>query len=186
MPKLSWTLITFILYSVIIVSVFVLSGKHGQKTLYDKYLIKSDGAVIYVSNLTRAVAFYHDFLDFPLSALEQGDQDSAHCVDLPGRKKLFLEPAPQGVSTADYIRPTAILIRVRNGFDQLHRELLARHGGSAESVKDVSAWQSIPAGSLSEIFEGRWGAQFAARDYDGNILLFYRPKKSLFRSITKR
>jgi catechol 2,3-dioxygenase-like lactoylglutathione lyase family enzyme len=180
MSRTSQPVLVFSCYTAIIILVCAYSGVAARKTLYDKYLIKPEGAVIHVADVDRAIDFYRDVLDFSLAESDQ-DTEGERSLSLLGKKKLFLEPVPTRDGSG-YQRPSAaaILIRVRNGFEKLHQELIARLGAPPQHIGHANYWESMQPGTISEIFQGQWGNQFAVCDPDGNMLVFYRPRRLLF------
>ncbi|HQH27717.1 MAG TPA: VOC family protein [Oligoflexia bacterium] len=185
MSRTLQSVLVFFCYVAIILCVAVYSGRTGQKTLYDRYLIKPEGAIIQVADIERSVSFYNTVLDFPLA--DSRDSQTTRSFVLPGPRRLILEAVPARQSDTDnqtdsrnLPRSAAVLIRVRNGFEKLHKEYASRLGRPAQPITNTSYWDDMQPDSISEVFHGEWGIQFAVRDPDGNMIVFYRPRRLLF------
>jgi catechol 2,3-dioxygenase-like lactoylglutathione lyase family enzyme len=182
MSRRTQSILLFFSYTIIIVGVFVWSGKFREKTLYDKYTIYPESTVMRVSDLDKAKSFYSQVLDFPLLK-GKGYPPSQNIVgfQLPGKRKLFLQAAPCASNCDGAAHSSeALLVRVRNGFMKLHRELAPRFDKPEQKIEQVNYWDTVAPGGITEIFDGNWGKQFVVSDYDGNLLIFYRPHKGLF------
>jgi catechol 2,3-dioxygenase-like lactoylglutathione lyase family enzyme len=181
MSRGTQSILLFLSYTIIIVGVFVYSGKTREKTLYDKYTIYPESTVMRVSDLDKAKSFYSQVLDFPLLK-SKGSPPAQNIVgfQLPGKRRLFVQSTPC-LSDCERVNRSseALLVRVRNGFMKLHRELAARFDRPEQKIDQVNYWDTMTAGGITEIFDGNWGKQFVISDYDGNLLIFYRPKKRL-------
>ena len=176
MARIAQPLLTVAAYSVIIIVVFAFSGRSAEKTLYDRYLIKAEGEVLPVTDVKRALAFYHKVLDLPVD--ETPKKHQVPSVLLPGKQRLFMQQVPD---TPDHFmpRPAAVVVRVRNGFERLHTDFLRRLAQPTREITKAHYWENMSPGSISQIFIGQWGRQFAVCDYDGNTLMFYRRAKLL-------
>ena len=178
-------LTVFLSYAGVIVATLIASGLYREKTLYDNYLINMEGGIFEVSDLKVSADFYKNVLNFtefkgkipPMPSLELTFQ-------LPGKKKLFLVSAPQS-STPTPAGRSGTVIRVRNGFEKLHSDLLSRLGQSLPAASNVNTnnfWENMKAQTISEIFTGPWGQHFVVCDPDRNMLIFYGPGRILFGS----
>ena len=164
----------FLSYTVLILAVFFFSGKIDEKTLYDRYVIRLEGATFRVTDLERSRGFYSNVLDFTLDA--ESEDDSLAVIELPGKKWLFLRKDSEQNSTGSSPRPIGtgqIVVRVRNGFDSLHVHLLARSGKKEQPL--VADQPEFPRESISEIVKRPWGREFIVSDPDGNRLVFFKP-----------
>jgi len=160
------------------VGTFWISGSlTGRATLYDQYLVRLEGAVISTSNVELATKFYSEVLDLP--SIRQGVSSEVVGFQLPGDRRLFLRHTKRkalNIGDDDGV----IAIRVRNGFEKLHRQIVSRSAAPAVALsKDnyLDAISILPGGRVSEILELEGGAEFLVKDFDGNKLVYFEPKK---------
>ena len=162
-----------VLYTIIICGTLWWTSTITQVTVYDKYLVRFDGVRLGVSNIGKAVAFYDEVLNFlrpskpKLSTASDGapevNEVSAEFF-LPDKRRLYLEQSEQTPGA----RTPEIILRVRNGFEPLHREILVR-------VKRFSS-DTSPIASVSPVQKQPWGEEFVVTDPDGNIIVFRKAK----------
>ncbi len=163
-------------YTVIVVATLWWTSSVTSVTIYDKYVVRFEAVSLSCSEPARTAMFYRDVLNFlPISASAQ----TLHTPDrigfqLPDKRKLLFERTAQHGPVSEH---PAVVLRVRNGFERLHRELrdrlsrfLAEHppaGGHTVRVQ--------PA--VSPIHSQPWGEEFSVDDEDGNTFIFLQPKR---------
>lgn len=204
------TSLTFIAYLTISIVTMAFSGMISSKTIYDTYYARQAGAIVSVSDLTQAKNFYGSTLNFasldkPSSLVINADvpTDSQPTYSLryytlpsytlPGGSVIILSPN----TSSDSANRSNILVKVRNGFHDLHKTIVERHGNEAVEItwdeydptilreyqKDLRRNLSqgkLPAegdqsdnGLISRIIKRTWGEEFIALDPDGNAITYY-------------
>ena len=171
------TLGLFASYAVVILGTLFWSGRTVEKTLYDKYIIYLEGAILPTEDQKASAEFYGQVLDFNNLGQSLTPAFGPNAFLITEKKKLFLRPVTSGHNSGP-----VLLVRVRNGFKQLHRELLRRYNNEAQQVEPGSAIDEIQAGKVSQIFSGTRGDQFVVSDPSNNRILFYRHRLRLFGS----
>lgn len=166
-------LLTVISYVAVIVGVIVWSGQTVEKTLYDKYIIYWEGAILPVSSIAQARAFYRDVLNF--TEVDTPESGTAAAFLITPKKRLLLQATPQPPADG-----TVLIVRVRNGFGKLHDELVKRTHSEIEVLNPAQAIDAIHPGQVSQVYQGPWGKQFVIRDTDHNRIVFYEPFRKLF------
>ena len=163
----------------VICGVCVWSGRFAERTIYDRYIVRFESTSIPVRDREVARDFYSRVLNFtPLPA--QHDTDKLIGFQLPEKRRLVLElrdATGTQPKAADESNTGLLVLRVRNGFEKLHEELVNRSGCTTQPVTPTNYLSNTKPGCISEIFEGERGWEFAVSDPDGNHLLFYRPKR---------
>lgn len=175
MSRTTQTIAIIISYTVVILGTLVWSGRTVEKTLYDKYIIYLEGAIMPVSKEGRSVDFYGEVLNFNQVPSKKLRQFGKRAFLITQKKRLYLQPE----NGEPHYGPV-LLVRVRNGFDKLHAELLRRYPGSPQQIDPKQAIQQIRAGHVSQVFRGKRSDQFIVSDPDNNRILFYRHKLRLF------
>ena len=105
-------------YTAIIIGVFFISGLGQDRGLQDKFLIRSRGTVLRVTNLARSANFYQALLNYELPLIEEGSKELQ--FQTPDGTFLYLSEISGNQSG------TTVAMNVRNGFFKLHAELLQR------------------------------------------------------------
>ncbi len=169
------TLGLFLSYGVVIIGTLFWSGKTVEKTLYDKYIIYLEGAVLPTSDQKASAEFYGQVLDFNPAGPDSAPTFGPTAFLITEKKRLYIHP-----TVSEHRHGPVLLVRVRNGFKQLHEEILKRYGTEAQRVEPGSAIDEIEAGKVSQIFRGTRGDQFVVSDPSNNRILFYRHRRQLF------
>ena len=173
-----------VLYTAIIGGAVYWSGKFTSRTLYDKYIVLLEGVEIPVKNLDKAAYFYRNVLDFrPIYRDKEGKSDILGFELLEGRK-IFLNPIRSGDAQSgaptdppEVSDPSVVVLRVRNGLEQLQQELVRKSKRSAPTLSASDSANKVPRGRVSNIVVRPYGEEFYVKDLDGNVLVFYRPNK---------
>lgn len=173
----------FLTYTAIVIAVLYWSGRVSEKTLYDKYIISLDGTAMPITDKNGAARFYSQVLNFdPIwKEDEQSEQKSIIGFELPGKRHIVLDFSDDQPPRARQIYSVMPVIRVRNGFDKLHAELVRRSASPAQPVAHGNHFQVLPPATVSEVFDGPLGSEFVVTDLDGNRLLFYRRHRRIFK-----
>lgn len=171
--------ITAAAYSLIIAATFWWSsGVVEKKSLYDRYIVNVEGGVLSVSDIGRAVNFYTDVLDF--SPVRKKGEDGVIGFKFNNRQVLYLSLTPGTPQRPPGLQ--TVILRVRNGFDKLHRALLTRRGNKAVQLRENSYrgdLERMAPGAVSEVAELPWGREFVVKDPDGNTFIFYSARRIL-------
>lgn len=162
-------------YPLVIFVCVLWSSTTVEKTLYNRFIIYPEGLILPSEDIEASQTFYSEILDLPaITPAGRFEKLSEHSIKLAEQHTIFLQKS----SSED--RSPIILIRVRNGFHDLHRELLLRFRSDAQTLDETNALTDIRPGSVSTIFRGSLGDQFIARDPSGNKILFYQKRLRLF------
>lgn len=173
MTQKAETLLVALVYSAIVLGIMALSGKTSEKTLYDRYLVSVEGIVVPISDYNSAVKFYTEVLDFiPIHANDNPTRVIG--FRLANSRKLLFSLREHLPNSADSL-PPLLVIKVRNGFEKLHRALAQRSDASVVTVAAEDFNELIPPSRVTQIVERSWGGEFVVTDPDGNRLLFYQP-----------
>lgn len=170
-------------YTLIIFGVMYWSGFSTEKRLYDSFRVTLDGAVLPVTDTSRATSFYSEVLDFePLYSGSSESKSNTVGVMVPGGGQLLFRVQKNFAETQQIQESPAVVIRVRNGFTELHKRLVQRSGKEAFAQNDlrsgaVEYLAILPPGRVSGISTKDWGREFVVSDFDGNRLLFHETKK---------
>ncbi len=170
------TIYLVVSYTLIIVGTMYLSGRITHQTLYNIYSVKFEGVKLPVSDRSRSRDFYQKVLDLYTQPVSGVNVDR---VRLPGKRYLFLENVTDGSSVAQEKVQQAVLINVRNGFSRLHEAIVRRAGGNAETLQPEQQICTVSPGKITTILKDRSGRSFAARDPDGNCLVFFQPRNRM-------
>ncbi|HMO16930.1 MAG TPA: hypothetical protein PKA63_01005 [Oligoflexia bacterium] len=155
-------IITILMYTIVIVGVFLWSGQNKEKNLYDKYLISLQGASFSTTNMNMSKNFYQKVLEFDLR--HEGDNEMA--FTLPDKRVLnILNSKAHSLDTKGII-----LIRVRNGLYNLH-EAFMKH---LKEYENRQYHFSFSNADVSSIRNTKRGKEFDVLDPDGNIITFYQ------------
>lgn len=162
------------LYSGIVFGTLWWTSSVTNVTIYDKYLVRFEGVSLAVRDPERSIGFYREVLNFiPLPAsLATEHSENRTGVLLPDKRKLFFERAQDSAEP----RSPLVVLRVRNGFDRLHRELSER----LARFRAASGDSTPPAGAnraISPIHSESWGEEFTVTDDDGNGVVFLQPRR---------
>lgn len=179
------TLLLIVAYTIIILGTMFLSGQFSTgKTIYDRYQVRNEGVVIHSKEYDRTVAFYTQVLEFTPIVSTASPIPKVIGFDTPGNRKLFLSitpNAPSGSSAANaptVSGNTAVVFMVKNGFAQFHQQIVERSGADAVETtaeRYLDVLQQMPDGRATTVVHQPWGQEFAVKDPDGNLLIFYRP-----------
>ena len=186
MTKGFQTLLTVCAYTIIIVGTMILSGKiFDRKTLYDRFIVRPEGNILFSTDMERTVRFYTEVLDFVPIMSHEGAVPQVIGFLAPGNQRMLLNllpPSAEGTKRQEHptqLGTSAMVFRVRNGFPAFHEHIVERSGASTHPlsqesyVKDVS---DLPSGHVSAVASLPWGSEFVVKDYDNNLLIFYHPK----------
>ena len=162
-----------ITYTATIIGVLLWSGSVVEKTLYDKYIIYLEGTLLPTEDIAESTKFYKDVLDFAQVPEKKNIEHPQPAFLITPKKRLILTDRKKNNSAV-------MLVRVRNGFAKLHKELVKRLGGEVVLAQQKDLLQSLKPRQLTKIFEGPRGRQFIISDPDGNKIIFYKPHRILF------
>ena len=157
----------------IVLGILRWSSTSSERTLYDRYIITLEGTLLSVRNRELAENFYKEILDFsPLKNKSEENQFSTFV--LSNKAKIFLKEVDSKLRNPPR---ASIVIRVRNGFYKLHKNLRRRieekpHLAEAELDKN-----SLAAPKISAIIERDWGKEFVVSDLDKNRIIFFSPRR---------
>lgn len=166
-------------YSLVVIAVVARSSSTVEKTLYDKYIIYLEGAILPVSDHKNSADFYRDVLDLveqdPAPAGDSPEQQQSTFLITP-KKRLFLQSnlPGQGID-----RSPVLIVRVRNGFKKLHAELIKRTKFPVQTVETENALEQVKASHVTQIFRSSRGDEFLVSDPDHNRIIFYQPVRKL-------
>ncbi len=142
-----------LLYFVVIGFVFLWSGSHREKTIFDNYLIQLEGSSFYYQDPGQTKDFYERILEFKI--LSETPEEIIFI--LPDSKKLIANKSlEQNVSSK-----SEILIKVKNGINKLHHRLHARITDS-----------EIRNSQISEVNKLKYTTTFTITDPSGNKIKF--------------
>ena len=177
-------IVTVCAYAGIIATTCWLSGKMmAGKTIYDRYIISFEGNVLTTSDAQQAKSFYMDVLDFTPIVRGDGLESTLVGFSFPGKRSMFVGLRPDiPAQSSKILLPQTSVLRVRNGFDALHSLIVARSGNPAVPLSPQNyerALDVMTANRISEVVTFPWGKEFIAKDFDGNRLIFYSPRRIL-------
>ena len=185
MSKSTQSILIFVFYTAVIVGTMYFSGTLvKKKSLYDQYLVSLEGITLPVRDIERSVRFYIGILDFRPLVDKASAKRLPIGVILPEKKRLYFRLFPEdrlagpdedlGTSTV------TMVIKVKNGFSQLHQKLLMRSKQEAAPLRYenyLADFRAIPPETVSASIEASWGNEFVVRDADGHSLIFYQPRR---------
>lgn len=186
MSKGLQTVLTVFAYTIIIVGTMILSGQiFDRKTLYDRFIVRPEGSILFSTDMERTVRFYTEVLDFvPIMShettvpqvvgfLAPGDQRILlNLIPPAGGKQLQSEPQTQ-------LGNSALVFRVKNGFPAFHESIVQRSGVQTHPLTQeryLNDVLGLPSGHVSSVASLPWGNEFVVKDFDNNLLIFYHPK----------
>ncbi len=149
------------IYTLLILGVFFVSGRGLDRGLQDKFLIRSNATILRVGNLSKSADFYKSLLNYDIPNPEKGLKELR--FETPDGAFIYLSEVSGGQSG------TTIAMNVRNGFLNLHAELLQRE---RQLVSKLGSGRFI-----SEITKTKNDQRFSVTDPDHNQLIFFSPRK---------
>ena len=173
-----FTIIVFAYVLIIAGSMFI-SSRITSESIYDKYLINSEGFVIPYSDFSKAIVFYRDILNFKPFYKESFQKEEKNIVGffISKHSRIFLAPKNDYYPAASPANST-VVIRVRNGFKKLHDAIVQNSENSTEIfVTPENYLNIVERGRISSIVRLPWGREFVAYDYDGNKIIYLEPKR---------
>jgi len=168
-------------YTGIILSVLYWSGLESEKRLYDKYLIRSEGPLFFIKNslekgeiednaIAKTKAFYSQLMDFELIEKDLSETGNKLLgISLPDGNKIYFETKRKTDKGEYEPAPSSQVFKVRNGFNNLHANLLQRE---KQFIRNNSS-----SSSISKIYNTDWGREFIVSDPNDNKLFFYESKR---------
>ncbi len=160
----------FLAYTTIIFGTMYLSGKVSELSLYDRFIIDFHGAILSYKDYNKSVNFYSDILNF--TPIKSKDKKSIVGFKISKYNKFYLkkEKTPQKSSKS------TIIVRVRNGFKELHSELIVRSEKPIQKANKNNYLSLDIKGAITQIVKRKWGEEFVAYDYNGNKIVFLKTK----------
>ncbi len=172
MSNFKQTALLAVVYSFIIFGTMAISGWVSERNLYDKYIIEFDGIILPYQHYALTVNFYKNVLNFkPL--LRKDKSKAIVGFEISSKRHMYLEPANEFSSSTGQ----TISIKVRNGFDELHSQLVVRSEKPLTRVTKENYLSIKDKGVITRIVKRRWGREFVAYDYEGNRVIFTEYKR---------
>jgi hypothetical protein len=155
------------------------SGRISEKSLYDKYLVDFDGVILPYSHYDATVYFYSQVLNFKPLVKKLKDSKKVIGFEISKKRRIYLEPLAEVPDSKGVV----LNIRVRNGFDELHSQLVVRSEKPVHRAKRQDYLGLDARGVITQIVERAWGREFVAYDLEGNKVIFTHTKsRSAFRN----
>lgn len=164
-------------YIVIICGTMYYSGIATTASIYDKFFISSEGIIIPTTDYKRAIEFYHNILDFDPIYSNSAHKSIDNIVGFKINRFLSLFLVQRTAAAGPTSPGSTFVIRVRNGFEKLHKILINRTYTKLEVKATESNYLDLDEkGTISSIIQKPWGKEFVASDFDGNKVIFVQPK----------
>ena len=183
MSKGFQTVLTVFAYTIIIVGTTILSGQiFDRKTLYDRFIVRPEGSILFSTEMERTVKFYTEVLDFiPIMSHETA---VPHVVGFrgPGDQRILLNLIPTTepqVKVSDaQLGSSALVFRVKNGFPAFHENIVQRSRANVHPLSQeryLSDVKDLPREHVTLVDSLPWGNEFVVKDFDNNLLIWYFP-----------